>query len=720
MTDFQDHLLATFREEAAGYIESFTAGLLALESDLESSARRELLDELFRKAHSLKGAAQVTGLLETRDLANQLENALDAMRHAETEIDPTAYDPLYGLVDSIARSVQVVKTTPAEPVRSTQETHSALSESPPPEMDIVSSSNDATPAMRTVDSVRVSTAKLDALFDSAQELLLALRRTDHWLTTLDNLYQMLRDWQRQEELNPTLTTAGESVANYRGNVREHLTQLEQYVADTMSTIARDSNTVHRVANTLQNRVMETRMQPAETLVALLRRAIRDLSSQTKKPITFNVEGELIEVDRFVLEALRDPLIHLLRNAVDHGIERAAIRAQQAKPETGTITLRFSVIGSYLRVEIADDGAGMNPDDLRRTAVRNNLLSAQDAEHANMQQLVALAMTPGFTTRTEVSDLSGRGMGLNVVQRQVEMLHGVLAVQSTPGAGTRILLQVPLTLLTIDALIVMVAGQALAIPLTTVSRVMRVRVEDLGNINGRPVLSTPRGTIAVFSLATLLELPGKLPSKGPVSLLITGDVSPIALQVDTLEGEQPVVVRQLGFPLKRVRNISGATLMDDGRPAAIVNISDVIKSAERRMAPALTATTTIVDRPSRILVVDDSITTRTLEKQILEHKGYDVSIAVNGQEALNILREAARRIPFDLVISDLMMPVMNGYELTEAIRKDEVLEHLPVVLVTSMGSVEDRRHGMEAGADAYVVKSQFDQDQLLATIRRLIG
>jgi len=739
VTDFQDHLMATFREEAGGYVEDFIAGLLSLEQGLEPSVRRELLDELYRKAHSLKGAAQVSGQLATRDLAHQLESAIDAMRRGDVAPDAIEFDPLYGLVDAIGRSVKASALQTVEVdagqgatqtsvqligggIRETQTTvtvDTSVAESPTPEP------QHNEPQRSSAESVRVTTLKLDALFDSAQELLLNVRRTDHWLITLEALHRTIRDWQRSEALALPFSTSQKTanaapVALTGMPVAAQLALLEQQVATILSTITQDTNTLHRTVGNLQTRVMETRMQPAETLVTLLKRAVRDLSAQTGKPIDFSVQGEMIEVDRYVLDALRDPLIQILRNAVDHGIESPEQRQNSGKSPIGSVALRLSITGNYLRVEASDDGAGMVADDLRSAAVRQGLLGADEAQHVSTQQLVALTTAAGFSTRTQVSDLSGRGMGLNIVQHQIENLHGTLDIHTTPGVGTRLLMQVPITLLTINALITVVRGQTMAIPLTTVSRVLRIDAAQLINLNGRPALATAEGPLPVFALAHLLEMGGKLPERGTLVLLLVGGSRPLALQVDAVEGEQPVVVRQFGYPLRRVRNLSGATLLDDGKPAVILNVTDVLKSTERHTMPMQLAPPTMIVKPPRILVVDDSITTRTLEKQILEHMGYNVATAVNGREALELARKAATSAPFDLLISDMMMPIMNGLQLTEAIRADPLLEHLPVVLVTSMSSPADRQRGMEVGADAYVVKSEFDQEQLIATIQRLIG
>ncbi len=309
---------------------------------------------------------------------------------------------------------------------------------------------------------------------------------------MNNLYEMVRDWRRTETVS--MFNRANQNAEELPTV-ERLAMLEQQVTEILSSAEQDTNVMHRVVGTLQNRVMETRMQPAETLITVLRRAMRDLSSQTGKAAAFNVDGEQIEVDRFVLEMLRDPLIHVLRNAVDHGIELAEVRRHSGKPEAGTVALRLSVSGNYLRVEVSDDGAGMSLSDLRSAAVRNGLMSADEAAHAPMQQLVGLATAAGFSTRSEVSELSGRGIGLNIVQRQIEALHGSLDIHTTPGLGTRLVLQVPLTLLTIDALIARAGGQTVAIPLTAVGRALRIQAESLLNLNGRPALASADGPLS---------------------------------------------------------------------------------------------------------------------------------------------------------------------------------------------------------------------------------
>jgi two-component system chemotaxis sensor kinase CheA len=512
---------------------------------------------------------------------------------------------------------------------------------------------------------------------------------------------------------------------------EFLEQNEQNLKDLaaglnslVSRLSNDKNHLHLLSDDLQDGIRRVRLQPIAILFDRFPRLLRDLAREEGKEIVLLVEGAGVEVDRQVLELMVAPLTHLLRNALDHGIELPAARQAAGKPPAGTIRLRAEQRGNDILLQVGDDGAGMDPQAVRRAAVERGLLSAQDAAALSDAEALKLILRSGFSTASQVTALSGRGVGLDVVHQNLEQLHGLIQIDTQPGLGTTFTLTLPLTLTTTHLLLVQVSAVTVALPMTNVERILRVQVDQIFTVEGRPVIYAGGQALPLISLGQVLELSPAVQSlpagaRLPVVILRVVDRR-VALSVDALVGAQEAVVKNLGRQLRRVRNVAGATILGDGQVVVILNVAGLMKSIQSfPVGRAALPTAAEAVRRRRVLVVDDSITTRTLEKHILENAGYQVQVAADGQEAWDLLHLGDNKT-LDLVVADVQMPHMDGFELTEKIKGDARTDSLPVILVTSLESPQDRLRGLNAGADAYITKGAFDQRNLLETIERLIG
>jgi two-component system chemotaxis sensor kinase CheA len=421
--------------------------------------------------------------------------------------------------------------------------------------------------------------------------------------------------------------------------------------------------------------------------------------------------------------MKDPLIHLLRNCIDHGIENPAVREKKRKPPQGTIALAISQQdGGKVELLVADDGAGIDAARVKAAARKLGMVAEEEAEKLGERETLALVFRSGVSTSPIITDVSGRGLGLAIVREKVERLGGAIAIESHPDAGTSFRIVLPLTLATFRGILVRAGDRLFVIPAASVERVTRAAETDIGTVENRETIVLGGQAVALVGLSDMLELPRAAASeaadRGASAVVLGAGPERIAFRVDEVLGEQEVLVKTLGRQLARVRNVAGASVLGTGQVVPVLNVPDLMKSAVKRAAAH--APVAAVEEPAgaqqrSILVVEDSITSRALLKNILESAGYRVATAVDGIDAYTALKTAT----FDLVVSDVEMPRMDGFDLTARVRADKRLAELPVVLVTALESREHRERGIDAGASAYIVKSSFDQSNLLEVIRRLI-
>ncbi len=606
-----------------------------------------------------------------------------------------------------------VKTEFEEPGES--ETPSATAQQPKPNRTSVGG------------TVRVAEEKLDSLLAQVAELLVARQRVERSPAHLESLAELITvcqtAWQRLErafrESGPnaqlTLRTTGPGpLAEFAKFRVQHFKPLEKAFEQFRRELVSDVRQLQHASSALQEDVYRIRMVPFQEACAGLDRVVRDLSTTTGKDVELKIEGGDIEVDRSVLEGLRDPLLHLVRNAIDHGIESGEERQQQGKPLTATVRVSASLSGSQVEILVSDDGRGLDLEKIKHKLLEKGLPVPQDRGH-----LIRQIFQPGFSTASIITDVSGRGVGMDVVKSQIESLRGTVNGSTITGQGTRFVLSVPLTLTTISALLFKSGGQTFAIPSSHVIKLIQFERPQLRPSQNGFVLPFVEAPLPVVSLAELLkqreaDRPSDKPLLGVV--LSTGDLQAVAV-VDEVISEQEIVIKNLGPRVRRVRFVSGATLLPSGRIALLLNVPNLLQC----LSEGEFANNLVTQAPSKtkkihqVLLADDSLTTRTLFKSILEAAGYVVTTAVDGRDAW----EKLQNLEPDLVVSDVDMPNMNGFQLTKAIRGSEKTKRLPVILVTARDTEADKVRGLQSGADAYLVKSTFHQSNLLDTMSQLL-
>jgi two-component system chemotaxis sensor kinase CheA len=573
--------------------------------------------------------------------------------------------------------------------------------------------------------VRVRVDRLDRMLNLAGELMVGQQVLANHAEELATLRQIARRHARAvQELEAELERLRFSVGQ-RHAINQRLATVQGIASQLQRIVQRQADHIGRhigqsdlLVRDLEQEVMAARLIPIATIYAGLPRIVRDIAEGTGKPARIELRGETVELDRKVLELLQDPLLHLVRNAMDHGLETPSERAAAGKPEAGNIVVSAEALGGEVRVTISDDGRGMDPARLRERAVRLGMLRAEAAARLSDPEALDLIFLPGFSTAAMVTDISGRGVGMDVVRSNISELSGQVLVESQLGRGTRIVLTLPLTLVTTRVLLVRVGKASFAMPASSCQGTIWVQRDQLRSIEGQPTLAHVGGDVVVRPMAELLGLAAETPfgrgDRKP-AVLMGSPQRLMALLVDALLDEREAVVKPLGPILARQRSYSGAIQLGDGSLVLLLNPLTLIQSAGSTRPSSASAAPAPRRRP-RLLVCDDSFTTRELIRSILLSAGYDVTSAVDGADALDKLRAQ----PYDLVVSDVEMPRVDGFQLTARIRSDLAMHELPVVLITSLASEEHRRRGLEAGAQAYIVKSQFDQGSLLEVIQQLLG
>lgn len=579
------------------------------------------------------------------------------------------------------------------------------------------------------ETLRVSMKKLSGLMAQVGELLAARVRTDQRLAELrgvlsaeeerfkaqTSIRAMVRD-----DAPPHLDEWARRLIQTQQDDLEHERMLVRRLREIVRSFEADALQSTILSGQLQEDIRRIQTFPLANVLEPLPRAVRNMARESGKMIDLVITGSELELDKKVLEELRDPLYHLLRNAVDHGCEAPGVRSVLGKPPRGTIRIHAEHRGDVVTITISDDGPGVDVAAVRRAAVASNLLSPVEAAELPEARVLELLFAPGLTTRSEAGGLSGRGVGLDAVRTNIEKLHGSVTVESRQGIGTTFVIVLPLTIYVVHSLLLRVGDEQFAMPISSIQRILRISTADILEVEQTHAIVVDGRPIALVPLGTLLGLPVELPpppERIPVLVIGIGETR-CALAVREIVSDQTILAKNLEAPLVRVRNIAGATIMGDGRVVLMLNPIDLLKSASGRDAARFQALIPRVEQRTnpKLLLVDDSFTTRALERSVLEVAGFDVVAVADGVEALSALEFE----PFDVVVTDVTMPEMSGLELCNHIRGNERLRRLPVVLVTSLGSDEDRRAGLAVGADAYIVKSEFDHEHFVRTVNELVG
>lgn len=754
-------LLELFSLEAEAQTLVLSAGLLALERD---PTQADYLESCMRAAHSLKGAARIVGVDAGVSVAHVMEDYLVSAQEGRLYLRPEHIDALLQGTDLLMRIAtpnnapapadidayvvlmgrllehmatvpialpmaepQIEPSTPRvePPVRAAETPVETLIETPQAEP-----AEPASKTRRATDTgervLRVTAERLNSLLDLSSKSLVETQRLKPHLATMQRLKRMQSNGLRAlESLNVHLKDHALSLEAQEalGDARRLLAESQQLLVEKNAELDEFAWHASQRAQVLYDTALACRMRPFADVLSGQVRMVRDLGRDLGKQVRLEIEGDKTQVDRDVLEKLEAPLTHLLRNAVDHGIETPEQRRLAGKPEEGVIRLRASHQAGLLVLELSDDGNGVDLEKVRRTIVERQLSPAETAAQLSEEELLTFLFLPGFSLRDTVTEVSGRGVGLDAVQHMVRQLRGAVVLEQTAGSGSRFHLEVPLTLSVVRSLVVEVGDEAYAFPLAHIERMCDLEQEDIVQVEGRQHFWYEGRHVGLVAASQLLHRPASQNNAQTLKVVVIREREAIyGVAVERFIGERTLVVLPLDERLGKVQDISAGALLDDGSVVLIVDVEDMLRSVDKLLNTgrleriARHANQAVEATRKRILVVDDSLTVRELQRKLLLNRGYDVAVAVDGMDGWNALRSE----DFDLLITDIDMPRMDGIELVSLLRRDNRLQSLPVMVVSYKDREEDRRRGLDAGADYYLAKASFHDDALLDAVVELIG
>lgn len=713
--DFVNKLKGIFQDEAKEHLQALSLGLLELEKKLPEDKYAETIENIFREAHSLKGAARSVNLLQIQEICQSLENVFSAMKKHYYQPSAETFDTLHSTIDLIVKSlttklasdeisthIQKLELIPSQFTVDLKQAPPV----PPVEPSLEHKSSDST--------VRVALNKLDHIFREVEETLLI---KIYFKQQLSELKGVLSDLKSQEKVLEGFTSSNSS--KFLDQHRKDLKSTREHLNKIVKNADQNTHFITSMVDSLLEDGKKILMQPVSTIFDTLPIMVRDIARNLSKEVHLKIEGSEIEVDRRVLEEIKDPLLHLIRNAIDHGIEMPADRTANKKPPFGTITIRaLESEGNHVSLSISDDGGGINTGLLKKKSIEKGIISEKDAAELSQEALYKLAFHSDISTSPIITELSGRGIGLGIVSEKVDKLGGQIKIDSTMGQGTTFTLLLPLTLATFRGVHITVKDQDFLIPTNNVKRVIRVKRNQIKRAENKETIIIDNQSYSYLSLGDILGLSKKEvenPDHFLYVLFIKASEQTIAFGVDYVHRECEILVKNLGKQCKRIKNIMAVTILEKGNIIPVLNPKDLITSAIKGEFSSSSSSKGKSMEKKVILLVEDSITTRFLLKNILTSAAFEVVAAVDGVEALEILQTQT----FDLMMTDIEMPRMNGLELTSKVRAMEKFKTLPIIMCTALGSREDRERGIELGANAYIDKNSFNQQSLINIVKKLI-
>lgn len=675
--DFLKKLLSAFKIEAQEHITIISNGLLELEKAPASSGAKTIIENIHREVHSLKGAARAVNLTAIEVFCRQLEELFLKWKQGDLQLTADQFDAIHKIMDEIGQTLAVEFTTPDAP-------------------------------LPVIESVRMPVSRLTELLLQTEELITAKLLLNQRLSDLHELGEQVLQWK-----NEGTALGDEKIKLLLGKINE-ITKFS----------AQDSHFLDVRVNNLLESSKKLLMMPFASLLNFFPKMVRDLARSQGKDIHLNIEGGAIEIDKRILEAIKDALVHIVRNAIDHGIEMPAERKAQNKPLQGSIEIKIiQQNSSEVELMIRDDGRGINTKALKEAAIEQGRMLASDVKHLSEEQLFALMYQSGLSTKAKSEssdDLSGQGLGMSIVKETVEKLSGQIFIESQPSRGTQLHITLPVTLATFKGVLCEVAGQTYVMPMSSIERVLRVHRDGIKTVGLQATIDLAGQVVVVLSLAQALNLERTDQQADPYLHLVVVHCGEklIALVVDHVFKEIEVLIKHLTGLAETVKMVTGVAVLGSGQVVPILNIPEIGKillSQERSFSTKLEKNDQSPERDKSVLLADDSITTRLLLKNILETAGFRVTTAVDGLDAWGKIKLHA----FDLIVTDLEMPNMDGFKLIEQIRSDKKLTNLPVVIVSTRESQQDRLRGIDVGADAYVIKRGLNDHDLIDVIHQLI-
>lgn len=777
--EFLRRLRATFLVEAGEHLQVIAASLLALEKADASTARADALETTFRHTHSLKGAARAAAFPVIESVCQVAEEVFALCKRRGRILVAADFDVLHRAFDVVGRLIEAKEAEPGAALRQAAQSVTAelqvVAGGGRAEVEAVrmttaptSAAIDATPATGEAvapapadpaaadagapttqalppvpqETIRVTAAQLDRILGAAEELLSVkqaareredeLSKLEHhlsewnsrWLATQSALRQLRAAAHATSEGPSAAPGPPEKVVEFAEWTFGLIRSLEGRLRAASRAGARDRHLAAKQIDELLDESKGLLMLPFATITEVIPRIVRDLARDQGKTVELDVVGGDVRLDKRILDHLKDPLIHLVRNAIDHGVEPPDARGARGKPPVARLRVGARQLESGLvEIAVSDDGAGFDPQALRRAAMNSGALTAEAAQALSDADAIDLAFSSDVSTSPIITEISGRGLGLAIVREQTEKLGGRVSARNGIPHGAIFTVTLPQALATVRGVFVEDCGHLFAIPSSHVERVLRCRKEDVRTISGRDTIRVDDATVSLAQLGEVLGLapqgrPGT-PSPYLTVVLVGGGRDRIALAIEDVVDEEEMLVKPFQRPLVRLRNVAGATVLASGKVVPVLKVGDLLRSARSlrpgfARAPVPSAGAESIAK--KVLVAEDSITSRMLLKGILEAAGCEVTTAADGIEAFTALRSEH----YDLLVSDVEMPRLNGFDLTARVRADPALMDLPVVLVTALASREDRERGIDVGANAYITKASFDQGDLLAAVRRLAG
>lgn len=734
--------------EAKEMLNQLTNSLI----ELEQEKSPDKIDSIFRVAHTLKGSSGMIGLAVLEDLAHDMEELLDEVRDGNLEVTSELIDLLLMCNDKIEQILNKVEKL--EPVQvkvkhliegieqfeeeetvdtdALQEADESVEESETDAEqdeageDTGDEDDDTDRSGKVTESIRVNIDKLDNVINLVGELVINRGR-------MEQKIEQLQDLESELENMEELIAKGDSGDDLIEDVRDEVKLLRRAFNEVSSEVDRSSDDISRVVSDLQESVMRTRMVSVAQLFNKFPRLVRDLSRETGKEVNLEIEGKDTEMDKTVIEKISDPLMHIIRNSVDHGIESPEDRVAVGKPEEGTLKIEAGYEGDLVVIEIEDDGQGVRTDAVKETALERGVVSEADLEEMSTEEIQQLIFEPGFSTEDEVSETSGRGVGMDVVRSNIRDLNGSVEMNSVEGEGTHFVIKLPLTVAIIQVLLVRIGERRFAVPLSAVSETLRIQEGDIRKIGQQEVFELRGKTLSLLRLSDVLGFSSNGGKMGqdiyPIVVVQSGNEE-VGILVDELLQKQEIVIKDLGSILNDVKFASGATIMGDGQVVLIVDVGEILQNAESlqsRSSGSPSSNTSASDQvqnqadtaseagsKTKVLIAEDSDTQRKVIEESLKSAGYETVTAEHGEEALEIAREES----FDFVSSDIRMPFMNGYELTESLRELDQYSSVPILLISSLDEKIDKMRGFDVGADDYLEKP-FSDEELTQKVRGLL-
>jgi two-component system sensor histidine kinase and response regulator WspE len=737
-------MLDLFRMEVDSHAQALTAGLLALERDPVAA---DHLERCMRAAHSLKGAARIVGLSVGVSITHAMEDCFVAAQRGHLVLRREHIDELLRGVDllhQISRAaeqdverweaqklgdvgafVDALNRAVASPAVSEVGSGQAEPERPRDQGLAAALRGEETGEGETGGVIRVTAENLNRLLGLAGESLVESRGFKSFADSLLRLKRFQYDLQRaldrlREQLPQRLSSQAQAAL---ADTQRRALECRQFLAQRLVDMDTFDRRAAHLSHRLYDGALACHMRPLADGVEAFPRMVRDLARTLGKRLRFDIDGQDTQVDRNILEKLKAPLGHLLRNAVDHGIEAPDERLATGKPAEAMLRIEARHSAGRLQVTVADDGRGIDLDRLRAAVIERKLSNAETVAKLTDAELLEFLFLPGFSMKEAVTDISGRGVGLDVVQSVLKQIRGTMRITTRRGQGSRFQMELPLTLSVVRTLLVEVGAEAYAVPLAYIRHAVKLAQGDIESLEGRAHFDLDGRSVGLVTAHQLLGVAPPQTTGELLSVIVVGDATHVyGLIVDRFLGERELVVQSLDPRLGKIKDVAAGALMEDGSPALILDVEDIIRSIAKLadagglsgVAPDTLGAGDV--KRKRVLVVEDSFTVRELERKLLVNSGFEVEVAVDGMDGWN----AARTGHFDLVITDVDMPRMDGVELVTLIKKDPHIKSLPVMIVSYKDRPEDRRRGLDAGADYYLAKGSFHDEALLRAVVDLIG